>query len=507
MSGAATVASALSRADDRLNPILVKEVRQALRGLYFKITFLFALFSAASVGTIVLLATSGEGSGTAGPAFFIAVFSCLAAAAHCFVPFLAFVSMSGEWDENTYDLLVLSDLRPRQIVFGKLLSAGTVALLHYSAFGPFLVMAFLLRGVDLLSVMILIGGSALYSLTLSAVAIALSTFARNRFLRVALMAFLAALLVFATVMSIALAFALVEEPEILREPLAPFAVIGAALSAATVLAFAIAVACGRLAHAEENRSSGLRAIAAGVVVLLIAWSAAFAIEIGQPAFVLGPLTFIPFLLLVPFAFFATESEKLGRRVRLHVPKGRLAAAVAAPFLPGGGRGVLLFLVVALAAAAAGAVGYSLHPTSGALGADRDRIAAGCLVAWLYALAYVTLPTLLSSRWQETPRGRLRARLFFLFCFVGPLFVPSLFGFFLGIDALLETRHVGNPFWAVFRGWNGTGPRTDGVVIVVALVAFAALVLSVPRLSRSLHEVRSASERRREREDSGAAPVA
>jgi hypothetical protein len=51
------------------------------------------------------------------------MFGCLSAAVHGFTPFSAFLSTSAEWEENTHDLLVLSNLRPRQIVYGKLLSA------------------------------------------------------------------------------------------------------------------------------------------------------------------------------------------------------------------------------------------------------------------------------------------------------------------------------------------------------------------------------------------------
>jgi ABC-type transport system involved in multi-copper enzyme maturation permease subunit len=515
VSGGASSATALAaRLDDRLNPILVKEVRQALRGLYFKVTFLFALFAAASVGTIVLLLAASHETSRFGPEFFIAIFVCLAAAVHCFVPFLAFVSMSGEWDENTYDLLVLSDLKPRQIVLGKLLSAGTVALLHYSAFGPFLVMAFLLRGIDLLSILVIIGGSMVYSLALSAIAIALSTLARHRFLRVALMALLAALLVFATAMSIAAAVGIVFEPEMLREPEAPLVLLGAALLTLFVAGFAVAVACARLAHAEENRSSGLRAITIGAVVAAIAWSAALAIEVGEPLVVLGPLTVMPFVLLFFFAFFSTEPERLGRRVSLHVPKGRFAAALSAPFLPGGGRGVLLFLVVALAAAVSGAIGVALQSRSTSAGTD--SVVGGVLIAWLYAILYIAVPSLVSSRWTETPKGRLRARLFFLFCFIGPLLIPSLFGFFLGIEDLLDMAHPGNPFWAVFRVWRYPDAGDSLLLVFVLIAAVLALALSVPRLATALHEVRAASDRRRDRErervslvtaPSDAAPVA
>ena len=41
---------------------------------------------------------------------------CLSIAVLAFVPFSAFIAMGSEWDENTYDLLIISNLKPRQII-------------------------------------------------------------------------------------------------------------------------------------------------------------------------------------------------------------------------------------------------------------------------------------------------------------------------------------------------------------------------------------------------------
>src|SRR5690606_11497354 len=132
----------IERLAERANPILVKEVRQALRGQYFRLVFWLTLSAATVIGLVVLMAASATNEAQ-GIGFFNTIFGCLAIAAHGFVPFAAFVAMGSEWEENTYDLLVLSNLRPCQIVIGKLLAAGTQALLIYSAFVPFLVFAFL----------------------------------------------------------------------------------------------------------------------------------------------------------------------------------------------------------------------------------------------------------------------------------------------------------------------------------------------------------------------------
>ena len=52
-----TTESLLERFSDRLNPVLLKEVRQAMRGRYFKITFWLTLTIATLVGLTVLLVT------------------------------------------------------------------------------------------------------------------------------------------------------------------------------------------------------------------------------------------------------------------------------------------------------------------------------------------------------------------------------------------------------------------------------------------------------------------
>ena len=167
------------RISDGLNPVLVKEVRQSLRGRFFKVSFWLTLMVATFVGLGVMLymqASEVEGSERVfGPTFFIAMFGCLVVATQVLVPFSAFLSMGSEWDENTFDLLVLSNLRPRQVILGKVLSAAVQALLFYSAFGPFLVFAFLLRGVDLMAIAAALGVSMVGSILASCVAVAMSS--------------------------------------------------------------------------------------------------------------------------------------------------------------------------------------------------------------------------------------------------------------------------------------------------------------------------------------------
>ena len=142
--------------DDRLNPILVKEIRAALRGRVFRIGFLCTIVLL-TVTSLTLFNRVGLRPGPdEGQAYFLGILTCLEIAVIGLVPFSTFSAMGAEWDENTYDLLVISNMQPLQIVRGKLACAVVQTLLIFSAFAPFLVFAFLLRGVDLSAVVLIL---------------------------------------------------------------------------------------------------------------------------------------------------------------------------------------------------------------------------------------------------------------------------------------------------------------------------------------------------------------
>ena len=263
--------------DDRLNPILVREIRQSLAGRYFRYTFWLTLVAATLVGVLVLAigadkVLSGYSADGIGVVFFTAIFTCLTTGVVLFVPFAAFNSLGSEWEENTFDLLVLSNLKPRQIILGKLLASQVQALMFFSAFGPFLIFAFVMRGVDLIAVLYVIGAVAVFSVLMTLLALMLSSTSRARFARVALMAALTVGLVFASGTAALWAWALLENPHELQDP-DVWRITGALATGALLLGgLLFVIASGRLAHIEENRSTGLRIIATLAPVFGLPWA-------------------------------------------------------------------------------------------------------------------------------------------------------------------------------------------------------------------------------------------
>ena len=466
---------------DRMNPILVKEVRQALRGRYFSVVFTIMVAIATVIGCMILVTQGYEPKDDAGVWFFVSIYGCLGAAVHVFVPFGVFLSVGSEWEENTYDLLVLSNLRPYQIVFGKLLSAGVQVLLFYSAFGPYLVFAFLLRGLDLGSAAWMLGLTLVTSFTLCSIALALSSLVQHRFGRVVVMAALAVVLVWSEAMSLFVAVQAVEErfvhtPEFWQ-------VAGAGITTAlTISAYACALAATRFAHSEENRSTPLRVLTVGTVVACIAWMGFLYYYNGfhEILAILGTM-----LLVGSFAMsilFCAEEESLGRRVRTQVPAGGLRSLLAAPFLPGGGRGVLLHLLngglVALALWLLPVLVPGPRPAS-------DRWMLVPAGVFLYGSAYLLVVTGVMSRWTHRLKFRVLARCYVilggLLCFV----VPTVAGLLVRHDDWMRGRHLGNPVWTIDEAYDGYPNRG---FTTVAVLAGLALLLNLPRIRRGFVEL-------------------
>lgn len=475
---------------DALNPIFVKELRSALRGRYFRVLFPFTLLSATVIAVLVLVNRTGWGHETIGRDLFQAMFGCLLFAVTGLVPFSAFLSMGNEWDEHTYDLLALSKLRPLQIALGKLWSVGIEGLLYFSAFTPLLVFAFLLRGIDIGSILVLVVGAWVASASASALALALSSLSRLRIVRVVLMALLAAVLFGLNAGANAFADHYVTSPSPMNT-LDDWSTLLLTLFLIGLPGLlALAVASSRLSHAEENASTGPRVLVTVVLLLLVA---ACIVEHASSPSTDGPFVMAGFLIVgvaLCDLFFVTEREDLSRRARLLVPRSRGLALLALPFLPGGARGLALFL---LHLGAILAMVVIQHGFFGPTHTGKEPLWAASVFA-AYFFVYLALPTLVSSRWSASPRARLAARAVIPAGVLATMFLPALLGFFVGASRWTRMEHPLDPFWVATDGWSsGTSTRALGAAALV----FAGLVVlvSLPRVLRSVRETAGASAER------------
>lgn len=132
-----------------LNPIVIKELRQAVRSWAVTgmlLLFLVVLF----VASVVFLAMGSYDQDTAlGSQMFSAFTVILAIASVLFIPLYMGIRVASERQENNPDLFYISTLTPARIIRGKFLCGLYMAVLFFSACMPFMAFTNLLRGVDL----------------------------------------------------------------------------------------------------------------------------------------------------------------------------------------------------------------------------------------------------------------------------------------------------------------------------------------------------------------------
>ncbi|QDV06007.1 ABC-2 family transporter protein [Planctomycetes bacterium Poly30] len=489
------------RLGDWLNPVLVKEVRQAQRGRVFTVA-LVATVLITLLSCVIMALDLSDSNTQPGRSFFTVVYVFVCGAMMLVVPFQAFSSMGSEWDDHTYEMLVLSNLKPRQIVMGKLLAAVVQSALLLAVFLPFLATAFLLRGVDMLVLGVVLALTAYASVWLSTFSIMLSAVTRNRLLRVLLMVMLGGGLASLVSGAAALAQEFINRPDqmadtefwiALPQILVVFTLLG-------VLAFVIT--CNLLAHEEENRSSNVRilgSVAIFALLALVALNVGLA-TVGLPREgVFGFSVVGIFALTAVSVFLCSEPERLGRRVGPTVPRRPWLAFLTLPWYPGGGRGaayLLLHLAVLVAGGFAIALfaeppSYARTPASSSLNSEGGAV---LLLSAVYAVLYTLVPIgILAMFTRNTSGGRKFMRTIAFFSPFLYVLVPAIFGLVVGSYELRSTRHVGNPVRTMAGSVSAFEDHRDGVFFILLPLALFGIVLALPKILRAVRETATARQ--------------
>jgi len=501
--------SALARFGDRLNPVLIKEVRASLRGRLFRVLFSTVAIVVVAVA-LILMADRATRVDEAqfGRQFFGAMYLCLCIAVLGFVPILAFLSMGGEWDEHTFELLEISNLRPRQIVLGKLWTAFIETMLYSSVFAPLLVFAFLLQGIDILNVLVVLSWAVLGSLSTSAIALALSSVSRIRAVRVLLLAVVAAGCIAAVTAMWNLAEDVAFNPW-RGSRLDVDVVVGMYTVIVVLGCLAVLIATERLTHHEENHSTPARLFTTAAIVVCAVWLAILGRHGRLTEFDLLVLGVIQLCGLAIFhVFFVTERETLPRRVDADVASNRAWAIVSLAYLPGGGRALLHFLAnAALVIGAAWLLLSVATPRTSTWTASFGgqvvlRLSLVACYFWILLAGLSFLAHLWTRGTGATSTRRWVARFLIPAVFAATMIVPSLVGFMFGQSYSPRlTAYAMNFIW-VLDADNDEVTRVDrnvGVLVVAVLV----LALNGVRIVRGVREVLAASSRSRARRGSAA----
>lgn len=449
---------------ERLNPIIVKEVRQGLRTRSFWVFFSLQLFLCLTIA-LIAFAAGGDGVGNDGVGFFIAFFLCLAVVQFFVLPYSAYRSMAREREEETWVLLTLTGIGPRRVLRGKLGSFAVQGLLYASAAGPFVLFSYYLNGIDLPTVVVALALGFAWHLFLVSLAVSLATLAESRMVRGLLHFVLIAGLLQGLVMGLSSAFGLVE----LTRRSASDDVLWVVLTAVCFMMVTTAVlmfeaAAARLSLVTENYARGPRLaflvqFLGGVLLFVLGW---WASDRDGDVAVGGQITAAAYLLVVGL-FVATDYDGMSRA---HAQGGKAPLSLLKPGALRGFRLVLLCLAGCTALFGALLVNSSDTPDESDL-----RLTLG---APLYAVLVLALSQLLPRLTRQPPvlmPALSRVVAVVLFALLSG--VPSLVASLIGLDADDEALNVLNPVVGLV---NLGRSSSEGWAQVALLAAVAGVVV-------------------------------
>ena len=319
-------ASLADVASDRLNPILVKETRQATQGKIFATIFL--LFVGFSWLVLVLgIVTMWESLETRATAeiFFGCNFAMLSFAILVVVPFGCYRSLLAERELHTYDLLRITALTPRQIVRGKLATSLLQVVVYYSAIAPFIAFTSFLQGCDVVWISWVLAMSFLWSMVLCVGALLAGAATRSNQWQSANMVGLIIMLLI--LWGIVLAVAL-EGRRAVEFDDSDFWWVNliVLLIAASYVVLAGQLIVARLTFASGNRSSGIRIVLVIQFWLALLVTGVLAVLDQRVVFDRNFQTAMTIWLLLHWIaaglVLVTESDFLSRRIRGRLPVNR-----------------------------------------------------------------------------------------------------------------------------------------------------------------------------------------
>jgi len=359
------LAAKVESAGEWLNPLLVKEVRQALKSRQFSFWFALVLIAAWiwSIADVIYIGP-GIAFGANGPDLFYGYYLILAAPLLLIVPFAAFRSLTAEREDNTYELVAITALKPRQIVGGKLGSAVAQMLVYFSAIAPCLAFTYLLRGIDVLTIGWILFYTFLASLGFSLCALLFATVAKERHWQIVYSVLIIIGLFLALILAVNLCH------DLLRSRRMPFhdpdfwiGNLTMLTAYASTFALFYLAAGSQLTFTAENRSTPLRIAMLVQHMLLAGWLAFYVarvpgrgdIHLVIPRVAILYAGFSTFYWFVMGAIMIGELPELSPRVKRGLPKSGLGRILFTWFNPGPGTGYLFSVTNASAAALLAAI--------------------------------------------------------------------------------------------------------------------------------------------------------
>ncbi|MEO1497186.1 MAG: hypothetical protein AAFV43_08560 [Planctomycetota bacterium] len=389
---------ALAAISDRLNPILIREARQALKSRQFTLWFVLLLVACwiTTIGGVALVGPSIYYI-SAGGILLRAYYAVLLLPLTVIIPFSAYRSLAAEQEENTRDLLEVSTLSHWQIVNGKLGSAAMQMAMYLAALAPCIAFTYLLRGVDLVTIVLLLVYAVLACLGLSAVGLLLAASQRQKRGQNFLSVLFAGALFFTYSSLFGVAMGVMSLDPTDRGAEWFFWVhAGAASVYFTSVAVIYVAAAGLCTFASANRSTPLRVAIVAQQAVAVAWIAGL-LAIDER--VDRGTMYVAFATVAVYWFgvgavLTGEPAQLSQRVRRKLPDSLLGRSLLSWFYPGPGSGYVF--AVANLTLLLGLYAYAVIERSSGGGLPTNAALLAGVLTYVYVVGFLGAGRLLIS---------------------------------------------------------------------------------------------------------------
>ncbi len=496
----------LVRAGDWLNPILVKETRQALKSFQFTATFILLLIACwivtmagvAYIGPRIFYAAEGS-------TLMLWYYAILAFPLAVVVPYAAFRSLASEREDNTYDLLSITTLKPRQIITGKLGSSVIQMGVFFSAITPCLAFTYLLRGIDLPTIAFLVAYLFFWSLALSMIGILVATLTKRRFAHVFLsVAFLGALLWLFSVGIIGLSIPMIQMSySFLGSSDFWIFVLMAATIYTTTFALAYFAAAGMISFTSENRSAPLRICMLVQMATIVGWMGYGWIDSPDGLFAILWLAAVggSYWYLMG-TMLTAERPGMSQRVKRRLPHSLLGRTFFSWFNPGPGSGYMFVVANVTAVAILCWLAASIAVNTGRIvpgSPDLHDLIYMLIIGWSYLVAYLGIGLLVIGALRKFAVVTMLACVLIHFLLVlGGFGIPyAIKSMSVALrDADYSFLQITDPFFSLYHVAEGNTPAdTLKLLVIIPSVAICVLLANLPNVIRELRVVREAAPKR------------
>ncbi|WP_164103770.1 ABC transporter permease [Candidatus Laterigemmans baculatus] len=381
------------RMGDWLNPILVKETRQTLKSRQFIVTFSLLLLAAWGwTAAAIAMSMPRIYYVPSGQPMLVGYYLVLAVPMLLVVPLAAHRSLAAEVDDGTLDLLSVTNLSPLQIITGKLASGGLQMMLYFVALMPCVAFCYVLRGVDLMTIGTLLGGTAEVATLLTVVGLFLAALPSGRGGQFVMMVVMLILIGIAEFAFGGFAIGMITQGGGEASGEWIFGIVASLLFTATVSAILLIAAAVQLAPPSENRSTPLRrALLVHQTAMTGCLAYAMLVLEADWQVIVPCVYYAAALWAVIGALMVGESGVLTPRVRRDLPGTFLGRALAVWLTPGPGTG-LVFSVSCMLLFSLAAIGLLILSPS-APGDAIDRTLPHALTLGGYLMLFLSV-----TRW-------------------------------------------------------------------------------------------------------------